>query len=53
MGVYYSLYPKAEQNWYWSYLRGNWNLSSGRNYHNGYYNELSDHYPVQVNFEFR
>ncbi|WP_125720900.1 sphingomyelin phosphodiesterase [Pseudoalteromonas rubra] len=46
-------YPKAEQNWYWSYLRGNWNLSSGRYYHNGYYNELSDHYPVQVNFEFR
>ncbi|KZN49079.1 sphingomyelin phosphodiesterase [Pseudoalteromonas luteoviolacea] len=45
-------YPKAERNFYWSYLKGNWNLSSGRYYHNGYYNELSDHYPVQVNFEF-
>ncbi|WP_440053501.1 sphingomyelin phosphodiesterase [Pseudoalteromonas sp. T1lg65] len=45
-------YPKAQSNWYWSYLKGNWNLSSGRYYHNGYYNELSDHYPVQVNFEF-
>ncbi|KZN55633.1 phospholipase [Pseudoalteromonas luteoviolacea CPMOR-2] len=45
-------YPKASKNWYWSYLRGNWNLSDGRYYHNGYYNELSDHYPVQVNFEF-
>ncbi|WP_105168874.1 sphingomyelin phosphodiesterase [Pseudoalteromonas sp. T1lg23B] len=45
-------YPKANKNWYWSYLRGNWNLSDGRYYHDGYYNELSDHYPVQVNLEF-
>ncbi|CAH9050158.1 Sphingomyelinase C [Pseudoalteromonas sp. CIP111854] len=45
-------YPKAQNNWYWSYLRGNWNLSDGRYYHDGYYNELSDHYPVQVNLEF-
>ncbi|KZN62435.1 hypothetical protein N473_19470 [Pseudoalteromonas luteoviolacea CPMOR-1] len=45
-------YPKAAKNWYWSYLKGNWNLNSGRYYHSGYYNELSDHYPVQVNFEF-
>lgn len=45
-------YPKAEHDFYWSYLRGNWNLPSGRYYHDGYYNELSDHYPVQVNFEF-
>ncbi|KZN70442.1 sphingomyelin phosphodiesterase [Pseudoalteromonas luteoviolacea] len=45
-------YPKSQNNWYWSYLKGNWNLSDGRYYHNGYYNELSDHYPVQVNFEF-
>ncbi|MCF2859132.1 sphingomyelin phosphodiesterase [Pseudoalteromonas sp. SMS1] len=45
-------YLKAAENWYWGYLRGNWNLSGGRYYHNGYYNELSDHYPVQVNFEF-
>ncbi|MDK2594069.1 sphingomyelin phosphodiesterase [Pseudoalteromonas obscura] len=45
-------YPKADKNWYWSYIKGNWNLSNGRHYHNGYYNELSDHYPVQVNFEF-
>ncbi|NOU49816.1 sphingomyelin phosphodiesterase [Pseudoalteromonas sp. JBTF-M23] len=46
-------YPKANGSWYWSYLKGNWNLSSGRYYHDGYYNELSDHYPVQVNFEFQ
>ncbi|OCQ23840.1 phospholipase [Pseudoalteromonas luteoviolacea] len=45
-------YPTAQKDWYWSYLKGNWNLSDGRYYHNGYYNELSDHYPVQVNFEF-
>ncbi|MCH4296051.1 sphingomyelin phosphodiesterase [Shewanella sp. 3B26] len=45
-------YPKAAENWYWWYLKGYWNLSSGRYYHNGHYKELSDHYPVQVNFEF-
>ncbi|TMP80567.1 phospholipase [Pseudoalteromonas phenolica] len=45
-------YPKAENDFYWSYLRGNWNFPSGSYYHNGYYNELSDHYPVQVNFKF-
>ncbi|MCF6434606.1 sphingomyelin phosphodiesterase [Pseudoalteromonas sp. MMG022] len=45
-------YPKAPNNWYWSYLKGYWNLSDGRYYHDGYYNELSDHYPVQVNFEY-
>ncbi|BBN82248.1 sphingomyelin phosphodiesterase [Pseudoalteromonas sp. A25] len=46
-------YPKANSSWYWSYLKGRWNLSNGQYYHNGYYDELSDHYPVQVNFEFR
>ncbi|QYK05389.1 sphingomyelin phosphodiesterase [Shewanella zhangzhouensis] len=45
-------YPKAEISWYWWYLKGYWNLSSGRYYHNGYYNELSDHYPVQVSLQF-
>ena len=45
-------YPKAKTNFYWSYLKGYWQLPEGRIYHNGYYNELSDHYPVQVNFEF-
>lgn len=47
------LYPKASSHWYWRYLKGRWNLSDGNYYHDGYYNELSDHYPVQVNFEFK
>lgn len=43
---------KADQSWYWSYLEGNWNLSTGPYYHNGYYRDLSDHYPVTVTLSY-
>jgi len=43
---------KAGDNWYWYYLRGWWNLSTGPYYHNGYYSDLSDHYPVVATFRY-
>lgn len=40
---------KSTSNWYWGYLYGNW----GNGIHsNGYYNDLSDHYPVVATFNF-
>ncbi|WP_198532044.1 endonuclease/exonuclease/phosphatase family protein [Salinivibrio sp. IB282] len=42
----------ANDRWYWDYLEGEWPQAAGQTYHDGYYNELSDHYPVMVQFEF-
>ncbi|SIO35552.1 sphingomyelin phosphodiesterase [Salinivibrio sp. ES.052] len=43
----------ANDRWYWDYLEGEWPQEAGQTYHDGYYNELSDHYPVMVQFEFK
>lgn len=43
---------KSSDRWYWYYLRGWWNLSSGRYWHDGYYSDLSDHYPVVATFRY-
>ncbi|WP_163833755.1 exonuclease/endonuclease/phosphatase family protein [Spartinivicinus ruber] len=40
---------KSDQSWYWSYLRGSWGHGI---YSNGYYSDLSDHYPVVSTFYF-
>ncbi|MDE1461152.1 sphingomyelin phosphodiesterase [Spartinivicinus poritis] len=40
---------KSNQSWYWSYLRGSWGHGI---YSNGYYSDLSDHYPVVSTFHF-
>ena len=43
---------KAKEPWYWSYLDGYWHLHEGIVKHDGYYNDVSDHYPVVATFEF-
>jgi len=43
---------KASEKWYWSYLEGYWALHEGMFYHDGYYADVSDHYPVIAHFEF-
>lgn len=43
---------KSAQSWYWWYLRGNWKLPSGTHWHNGWYSDLSDHYPVLATFRY-
>ncbi|HEV8693444.1 MAG TPA: hypothetical protein VGQ93_04540 [Lysobacter sp.] len=43
---------QTNDSWYWCYLKGWWNLSSGPYYHNGYYCDLSDHYPVVATFRY-
>jgi len=43
---------KSSDSWYWYYLKGWWNLSTGPYYHNGYYSDLSDHYPVVATFRY-
>jgi len=43
---------KAEEKWYWNYLEGWWVLHEGPYHHDGYYNDVSDHYPVVAAFEF-
>ena len=43
---------KSSDSWYWYYLRGWWDLSSGWYWHNGYYSDLSDHYPVAATFHY-
>lgn len=43
---------KSASSWYWYYLKGWWNLSTGPYYHNGYYSDLSDHYPVVATFRY-
>lgn len=43
---------KARQSWYWSYLRGWWSFVSGETWHEGYYRDLSDHYPVVATFYY-
>jgi len=43
---------KAKEKWYWSYLEGWWILHEGPYHHDGYYNDVSDHYPVVATFEF-
>jgi len=44
---------KAKESWYWNYLEGWWILHEGPYHHDGYYNDVSDHYPVVADFEFR
>jgi len=44
---------KAKESWYWNYLEGWWVLHEGPYHHDGYYNDVSDHYPVVASFEFR
>ncbi|MDO6582152.1 sphingomyelin phosphodiesterase [Photobacterium sp. 2_MG-2023] len=43
---------QADEQWYWHYLKGKWPLPEGEYWHNGYYSDLSDHYPVQAEFVF-
>jgi len=43
---------KAEEKWYWNYLEGWWVLHEGPYHHDGYYKDVSDHYPVVATFEF-
>ena len=43
---------KAEQKWYWRYLDRQWRLESGVNTLDGFYDDISDHYPVVADFEF-
>jgi len=43
---------KAKEKWYWSYLEGWWVLHEGPFHHDGYYKDISDHYPVVATFEF-
>ena len=43
---------KANESWYWFYLDGWWHLHKGISKHDGYYNDVSDHYPVVATFEF-
>lgn len=38
--------------WFWSKMAGHWPLEDGPYRHSGFYNELSDHYPVWVDFVF-
>jgi len=44
---------KAEESWYWNYLDGWWYLHEGPFKHDGYYNDVSDHYPVVATFAFK
>lgn len=38
---------------YWSYLKGWWKLpGQGDYWHNGYYQDISDHYPVTATFRY-
>ncbi|QUJ70249.1 sphingomyelin phosphodiesterase (plasmid) [Photobacterium sp. GJ3] len=43
---------QSHEQWYWHYLKGKWPLPEGEYWHNGYYSDLSDHYPVQAMFTF-
>jgi phospholipase C len=43
---------KAESPWYWPLIQGQWPLPEGQFDHNGFYSELSDHFPVVVDFIF-
>lgn len=43
---------KSERPWFWSYLEGWWPLWDGPFYHNGFYQDVSDHYPVVANFNY-
>ena len=44
---------KAKQAWFWGYMKGWWNLpDKGWTWNNGYYNDISDHYPVMADFFF-
>ncbi|WP_163834797.1 sphingomyelin phosphodiesterase [Spartinivicinus ruber] len=43
---------KASQPWYWSYLRGWWSFASGKQWYDGYYQDISDHYPVIATFHY-
>lgn len=40
---------KADTKWYWHYLAGKWN---DQLYHDGYYSDISDHYPAVGYFYF-
>lgn len=42
----------SAERWYWYWMRGWWNLSDGRYWHDGYYSEISDHYPVMATFRY-
>lgn len=42
----------SSERWYWPRMRGWWNLSTGRVWHDGYHGELSDHYPVMATFRY-
>jgi len=44
---------KAQNAWYWGYMKGWWNLPvKGWTWNNGFYNDISDHYPVMADFYF-
>ncbi|GAB6262919.1 sphingomyelin phosphodiesterase [Photobacterium sp. CCB-ST2H9] len=43
---------QSREQWYWHYLKGKWPLPEGEYWHDGYYSDLSDHYPVQAEFDF-
>lgn len=44
---------KAETAWYWDYIKGWWDLPvMGWTWNNGYYKDISDHYPVYAEFYF-
>lgn len=44
---------KAQNAWYWGYMKGWWDLPGhGWTWNNGYYNDISDHYPVMADFYF-
>ena len=43
---------KAAQKWYWRYLDRKGRLESGVNTLDGFYDDISDHYPVVADFEF-
>jgi len=43
---------KASEKWFWSYLRRFWELREGRVFYDGFYNDVSDHYPVVATFKF-
>ncbi len=43
---------RSNNEWFWHTMEGTWQMPNGNMEHNGFYNELSDHYPVQAQFQF-
>lgn len=44
---------KAQNAWYWGYMKGWWDLpEKGWTWNNGFYNDISDHYPLMADFYF-